>query len=198
MKLPYALALLAAPLSATLLGCGDGASLPPVDAPVDASSFETCEGSCQTTALTATFAATRVLDRALYGITQAPEGTTLHVEAYRGGAPGCPEMDSPPPEYALILGMVPVPTSTDPITSSANLLDYSASGDLLGGALGVRATDVVITPVAARLCPSCVGQPTPSDPDGMVALDVTLTFPGGTVTGHLYATHCDSFDLVER
>lgn len=40
--------------------------------------------------------------------------------------------------------------------------------------------------------------PAPNDPDGMVALDVTLTFPDGTVTGHLYATHCDSLDLVER
>jgi hypothetical protein len=27
-----------------------------------------------------------------------------------------------------------------------------------------------------------------------VALDVMLTFPAGTVTGHIYATHCASLD----
>lgn len=76
------LALLAS-LAAPLSGCGDDAPASPPDAgsppPLDASSFETCEGACQTTALTAAFTATRVLDRAVYGITQAPNGTTLHV-----------------------------------------------------------------------------------------------------------------------
>jgi hypothetical protein len=187
-----------------LAACGDDASTMVSDAAVlpdsapDASGFDTCEGSCQTTALTATFASTRVLDRAYYGLTQAATGTTLHIEAYRGGDPGCPEKTSASPDYALILGRVPVPTSAEQSTSPANILDFTQAGDLLGGPLGAAATNVVITPVAARVCTSCVGMPAPSDPDGMVALDVEITFPTGTVTGHLYATHCDSFDVIER
>jgi hypothetical protein len=36
--------------------------------------------------------------------------------------------------------------------------------------------------------------PAPADPDGLLALDVALTFESGTITGHLFATHCDSLD----
>lgn len=191
-------ALLALPLVACGGDDGGGGGGSP-DAPLptpDAPAFETCEGSCQTTALTATFGAdTRVLDLAFYGVTKDPSGTSLHVEAYRGAGMGCPEMSSPTPDYTLILGVVPVPTSTTPITSPANLLDYQ--GDLLDGPLGAAATQVMLAPVAARVCTTCVGLPAPSDSDGMIAVDVSVTFAAGTVQGHLYATHCDSLDSFE-
>ena len=148
------------------------------DAAIDAAGFGTsCTGACATTNLTASFQATRTLDRAYYGVTAAD--STLHVEAYRGGGSGCPTMTSPTPDYTLVLGRVPMPTSSATSSSPGNILDYR--GDLLGGPLGAMATAVTITPVAA-------------DTGNFVALDVMLTFAAGTVTGHLYATHCTSLD----
>ncbi|MCX5745399.1 MAG: hypothetical protein NT062_23215, partial [Proteobacteria bacterium] len=107
---------------AVLAACGDDASTTSdapatVDAAVDAAGGlpTTCTGACVTTALTANFGATvRVLDRAYYGVNL--DGT-LHVEAYRGGGSGCPTMTSPTPAYTLVLGGVPVPTSTAAATS---------------------------------------------------------------------------------
>lgn len=134
-----------------------------------------------------------MLDRAVYGLTiEAGQPTTAHVEAYRGGGAGCPTEASPTPDYTLVLGAVPVPTAAATVTSPGNLLDFE--GDLLGGALGARATAVTLTPVAVDVCPTCVGGAAPSDPDGFIALDASLTFEGGTVSGHLFATHCDSLD----
>lgn len=164
-----------------LAACGESSSTP--DATVDSGGFTTCDGACTTTELTATFGSTRrVLDHAVYGVTTSRTGTTLHVEAYRGGDSGCPTMTSAQTDYTLVLGRVPVPTSTTASTSPGNLLDFQ--GDLLGGALGAAATAVTITPVAA-------------DGSMFVALDLALTFNGGTVMGHLYATHCASLDVQE-
>lgn len=176
-------------LSASLVlsACSDAPGTP-VDAGTDVlpdtgGGFTTCEGACRTTALTAVMATTRMLDRAYYGITTSASGTTLHVEAYFGGAPGCPTMDSPPTDYTLVLGRVPVPTSTTPSTSPGSILDFA--GDLLDGPLGAMATAVTLDPVAAN--------PT----EGFVALDIALTFAAGTVMGHLFATHCTELDAQE-
>lgn len=143
--------------------------------------FTSCTGTCQTTALTATFSQARTLDRAYYGVTASPP--SLHVEAYRNAPAGCPTSSSPSPDYTLVLGTVPIPTSTTPSTSPGNILDFE--GDLLGGALGAAATAVTITPVAANEVMGAAG---------FVALDLSLTFANGTVAGHLYATHCASLD----
>jgi hypothetical protein len=43
-----------------------------------------------------------------------------------------------------------------------------------------EATQSKLTPVAAGA--------------GFVAFDAEVTFPDGTMTGHVYATHCDSLD----
>ncbi|NVB83459.1 MAG: hypothetical protein HOV81_34115, partial [Kofleriaceae bacterium] len=112
-----------------------------------------------------------------FGITASD--STLHVEAYLGGGSGCPTMNSPTPDYALILGRVTRPTSAMPSSSPGNILDYQ--GDLLGGPLGAAATTVTLTPVAAM-------------DDTFVAFDANLAFAAGTVTGHVYATHCASLD----
>lgn len=171
-----------------LAACGGGdlamPDAPPmIDAAIDAPAggFTTCTGACRATAATAMFNATRVLDRAYYGVT-ASNGT-LHVEAYRNAPAGCPTMSSPNPDYTLILGRVPIPTDTTPSTSPGNILDFK--GDLLGGPLGAQATMVTITPAAADRVMAA---------DGFVALDVMLTFPSGSVNGHLFATHCASLD----
>lgn len=164
--------------------CGDDATSAPdaavaIDAALDAPSgglATTCTGTCATTALTATIAATRSFDLAYYGVNATG---TLHVEVYKGMQPGCPTMSSPTPDYTLILGAVPAPTSTQMVTSPGNVLDYK--GDLLGGPLGKAASSVMLTPVAYQA--------------GMfVALEATLAFNPGTATGHVYATHCASLD----
>lgn len=190
MKLVLAIAVLAA--------CGDDGGTAPdappsIDAGVDAPSNgfpTTCTGDCQVTALTATFQATRTLNLAYFGVTRSASGATLHVEAFGGAQAGCPSQNDPPPDYTLILGSVPIPTSTAASTSPGNLLDFQ--GDLFGGDLGRAATSVVLMPVAADVCETCT-----TDPDGMIALDAMLTFEGGTVSGHLYARHCDSMDSTE-
>lgn len=164
--------------------CGDDATTAPdaavsIDAAIDGASGglpTTCTGACATTALTVTIQATRTFDLAYYGVNASG---TLHVEAYKGMQPGCPTMSSPTPDYTLILGAVPAPTSTATTTSPGNVLDYQ--GDLLGGPLGKAASSVMLTPVAYQA--------------GMfVALDATLAFSPGTATGHVYATHCASLD----
>ncbi len=180
-----------------LASCGDdGGSSGPADAVIavdgapDAASAGTCTGACRSTNLTATFGTdTRKLDRAYYGISRTTTGSTLHVEAYKGGGAGCPAMTSPTPDYTLILGKVPITAAT---TSPGNLLDFK--GDLLDGPLGAAATTVTLTAFAADVCPACVGMPAPADVDGFAAFDTSLTFAAGTITGHLFAAHCDSLD----
>ncbi|MBL8623517.1 MAG: hypothetical protein JNK64_19575 [Myxococcales bacterium] len=180
--------------------CGGEAAMP--DAGTDAAGGPdaalptSCDGACRTTALTARFGATtRTFDRAVYGVT-APAGQapTLHVEAYRGGPTGCPTASSPTPDYTLVLGELAVPTTPAAVATTANVLDFV--GDLLGGPLGAAATAATATPVALDVCPACVGQPAPADPDGLIALDLAATFAAGTVSGHLFATHCDSLDAI--
>lgn len=163
-----------------LVGCESGHDEQPIpypDAASDAPFGSSCTGDCATTNLRAQFMTIRFLDRAFFGITAADD--TLHIEAYRGGDASCPTMTSPTPEYALILGRVPRPTSSMPSTSPATLLDYE--GDLLGGALGAEATSVTLSPVAAM-------------GDTFVAFEATLDFPEAEVRGHFYATHCESMD----
>ena len=183
-------------LAAAACGAPDGAVVDAASG-TDGAVPATCDGACRTTALTARFGTTtRTLERAAYGMTiGAGQAPTVRVEAYHGGAAGCPTEASPTPDYTLVLGAMPVPTSAAAVTSPANLLDFV--GDLLGGALGARATAVSLTPVAVDVCPTCVGGAAPSDPDGLIALDLSLTFAGGTVAGHLFATHCDSLDTRE-
>lgn len=172
-----------------LAACGGGDSATPdapiaIDAAPDATAtFSTCTGACRNTTLTAMLAATRTLDKAYYGVTQSP--LSLHVEAYKNPPAGCPTATSPEPDYTLVLGRVPIPTDATPSTSPGSMLDFK--GDLLGGPPGASATMVTITPTAADAVMS---------PAGFVALDVMLTFSNGTVSGHLYATHCASMDAA--
>jgi len=161
-------------MAVMVLGCRE-APVTPDAAPEGVPA--TCTDTCRDTALTATFQSTRVLDRAVYGNTIG--NGTLHVEAYRGGDTGCPTETSPTPDYTLVLGKVAPPTGTAATSSPGNVLDFV--GDLLGGELGAQATIVIVHAVAAS-------------PDEFLALDVDLEFDTGTLSGHLFATHCPSLD----
>ncbi len=168
-----------AALSVALLACSDPASTPP-DAAVDAA-----PPIDMSTSLIAKFGSVqRTLDRAYFGVTRSASGATLHLEAYRGGGSGCPTQSSPTTDYTLVLGTVPMPSGMMPVTSPGNLLDFE--GDLLNGQLGAAATAVTITPIATDVCATCAGT--------FLSADTSITFAGGTIIGHLYATHCDSLD----
>jgi len=168
-------AVRSAVLISVLAACGgdDSMSMTMADAPTVMPDMQVIS---MTTALTATMAATRTLDRAFYGVNA---DTTLHVEINKGGDTGCPQMTSPTPEYTQIIGKVPAMTAAN-ATSTANFLDYQ--GDMLPSPmLGQAATSVNLTSVVYQV--------------GMfVALDAQLTFPAGTVNGHVYAIHCTSLD----
>ena len=129
-----------------------------------------CEGSCKTTALNATFMASRTLDVAYYGTNT---DLTLRLEAYKGAAAGCPTMNSPTPDYTLILSRI-----NSEHTSPASFIDFK--GDMLPSVQPVSATAVTLTPVTFAT--------------DFIAYDVMLTFDAGTISGHFYATHCDSLD----
>jgi hypothetical protein len=181
-----------------LLGaCGGGSG----DASVDAGNPDggglptTCDQACQTMALTVTIGVTaRTFERAYFGVTTSrATPASLRIEAYRGGAAGCPTASSPTPDYTFLAnGFVP-PASTD-----ASFTFFDFAGDVLtSGPPLVSADSGTITAVAADVCYDCIGNPPPSQPDGFIAADVDVQFPGGTGLGHLYATHCDSLDLAE-
>jgi len=145
-----------------------------VDAPAG------CQGACAQTALQASFGSARgAFDRAQHG----DDGTSLlHVEAHFGGDPACPSASSPTPRRTLVLTGVRATADVAPQTEAdgvrAALFDFG--GELVSAPL-VRATSVRVVPRAWMR-------------GGYVSLEVSATFPGGTVTGGLFASYCASLD----
>ena len=160
---------------------------------------KSCSGTCATQTLTVTFGSTTVpIERAVYGVDKDAQGQPgVYIEALHGGFTGCPQQSSPTTDRTLIISGLPLPLDTTAITKTdglvVSLLDYK--GDLLPTKPVTKATAASVTFVAADVCPGCVGKPAPSHPGGFVALDLSATFPEGTVSGRLYAVHCDSLDL---
>ena len=171
-RIAFALVLLAA--------CGDdGGSSSTQDAGADTTTANT------TTAVTAMFATTATLNQAWFGV--SPSDNTLYVEVDLGGPTTCPEENSPTPTYSLVMGSVPTPSGTSAVTASGAMLDYSPMGDLLGGPPVKSATmSIMLTPDASNADAATAPK---------LGFDITGTFTGGgTVAGHLYATHCASMD----
>jgi hypothetical protein len=144
------------------------------DAPAD------CQGACAQTTLQATFGAMRgAFDRAQHGNAGA---SGLRVEAHFGGDPACPSPTSPTPRRTVVFTGVRATADATPQTEAdgvrATLFDFG--GDLVSAPL-VRATSVRVVPRAWMR-------------SGYVSLQVTVTFPGGTITGGLFAPHCPSLD----
>lgn len=156
-------------LAVTACGGDDGNSIP--DAAIDAPAVN------MTTALAAMLNANRTLDNAGYGVNS--DDGTLHVEIHTGGFTGCPEMTSPTPDYTLILGRVP-PMTAASATSPGTFLDFV--GDMTDNSPAPSSATVkTLTNVLYSA-------------GAYLTFDVSLTFPEGTVTGHLYAPHCISLD----
>lgn len=162
----------------------------------------TCEGDCRTLSVAIDFGGTTGrFDRAFYGLTAPSESASgeweLHLEAIGGGAPGCPDESSPTPSWTLILRL-PLFTSPEPLTeatpnTAVTLLDFD--GRFITGARPIsRATRFTLTPAAADVCTTCLGEAPPAHPEGFVAFDLDATFAEGAIRGRVFATHCDSFD----
>lgn len=155
-----------------LAACGGGSSsssgddVAIDDAAIDAAPTQT--------AVVVSMMATRTLDTAYYGVNTAD--STLHVEIIKGGAAGCPDMDSPTPDYTLLIGSL----DTIQSTGAGTFLDYI--GDMLPeSTVYETATAFTVTAVTKQ--------------DGAwVSFDLSGTFPSGTANGHVYATHCASLD----
>lgn len=159
-----------------------------------------CTGEC-THDLQATFgAATAPLSHAVYGLTGPGSSSSgdweVHLEVHEGGDPGCPIASSPTPKHTLVVAGLPAPLPATPLTEaddlSATLLDFD--GALLPNDIATQATAISVTPEGSSVCTACVGQG--PDPSGFVSLDFDATFDEGTIAGHIYATHCESLDVL--
>lgn len=146
--------------------------------------------------ITATVAeTTEGFERAFYGITTPEQSASgeweLHVEVYAGGAPGCPQMDSPTPDRTLVIGGLKfpeVPTEQREEDGVAiALLDFQGT---LTDQPTMSATGEIVYFQRWELCTDCQGD----DPDGYLSFDVDALLEGGNVRGHVYATHCASLN----
>lgn len=161
--------------------------------------FGACTGACATQTLKIVFGAIEEpMQLAFYGMDRDASGNTgIYLEAYRGAQDACPADGAPTPDQTLILSGLPLPSQGGKVTHDdglvVSLMDFA--GDLLDGGLVTKATSAEVTFSAAQTCPSCVGMTPPSHPEGFVALELTATFAEGTISGHIYARHCDSLDL---
>lgn len=164
---------------------GDDAGRAPDSTTGGDAASASCTGACMLTSLSGTFGdKSGAFTRAQHGVETGASGEPLlYLEAHAGGSPACPDQNSPAPERTLILANVPrgqvgeTFTKADGVTAA--ILDFD-------GALGLppttKATAVEVKLVAVDA----------ANPPAFVALDVTATFPEGTVTGHAYASYCDS------
>lgn len=159
-----------------------------------------CEGACRDTSAAITLNGTQGdFQRAFYGLTAPSQSSTgdwaLYVEASSGGAEGCPSEASPTPAWNLIVAAIPADAGPEPVAATASFFDFD--GRFLDAVPLTRASAATVTLVAADLCTACVGQPAPAHPAGFVAFDLSAAFPEGAITGHVFATHCDSLDVAE-
>lgn len=178
-------------LLVALAGCGSDRpdrDLPTVDASLtDASTadaappaFDHCDGPCAVTSARATFGATEEpFDVAYFGL---DADGRIRVELYGEAAPGCPTMTSPTPARTLVIHGLRPQTEPAEQTDGLAVTLFDFDGSLTSEPL-LRATSASVHTEAARLTPTA---------DAFVAIDITAAFPDGTVTGHAYATHCES------
>jgi len=148
--------------------------------------------------LVANFGGTmRSFDRAFFGLTSPQNSQSgkweVYVENGAGDDEACPSMKSPLPNYLLILASLPIQSEVSgSFSGTANLVDFE--GALLPLAPREEATGNSITWVAFDPCIACAEGSEPDRDDRMVALDIETSFENGSISGHSYATHCESLD----
>ena len=108
---------------------------------------------------------------------------SFHVEVY--GDPveqGCPSMDSPAPGRSLILGGFASPVAAEQPLDNAVLFDFRGT-----------LTDAPLLRFERGTQNGLTWSLNGDAADDM-SVDADITFPGGTVVGRFYATHCPSLD----
>lgn len=157
-----------------------------LDANIDARA-STCIGACRTlTAKAVQGLKTVTFDRAFYGYNGSNVApTSLRIELHRGGDANCPVMGSPTPDQSAIVSAIPVSNRTVPIsnlTAKVSYLDFI--GTLTSTAI-VRSTAVSLSAITGSFVAN----------DLYVAFDINATLGEAiSVTGHVFAIHCASFD----
>lgn len=161
---------------------------------------ESCEGECLEHSLEFEIGGKdATIERGVYGLT-APELTEdgvweLYIQGVQGGYEGCPEFDSPTPDWELVLMGMPAEMEGRTYTRaedgiSAVFFDYM---DEFTEELALVASAVIVDPVAAKIDLENAGQ---DDAEGVVSLDVEIVFGNERdwMGGRLVATHCASMD----
>lgn len=169
--------------------------------------LEVCDGECADHNLkfTTTDGRTVPFSNVGFGLTHPSDAESgeweLYILTWEQGVSGCPDQGSPTPTHELILSDIQIPTTTDDITKDtaslvAALIDYRSNViDRTQNPSGISsASAVTIKPVGVSVCTECVGVLTMPDVDGFVSFDVTAEFEEGTISGRIYAQHCDSLD----
>lgn len=164
--------------------------------------FTECTGACRETTLIASLGAkTAPFERVQFGFTSPAQSSAgeweLYVEAHAGGASACPDQSSPSPDRTIVISGVALPEEGIRQTRdgglSTVLLDFS--GELTDEPF-VRAQAVTLMPSAANLCPGCV-QDGGSPQAQVFAFELDAELPdGGAITGHGFAEHCPSMDVL--
>ncbi len=161
----------------------------------------TCTGECMQMTLEVQFGAvTRTFDRAFFGLVSPAQSDSgnweYYIESGSGDDDSCPSKSSPTPRFLLITsGIAPGTTAGEVVAPvAATVIDFE--GDLLQGAPLSRSETRSLTWIAADACIPCAEGAEPDRADRMIAVDIDASFAEGTVSGHLYATHCDSLDSL--
>lgn len=158
----------------------------------------TCAGDCGAMSLHVEFGATsRSFDRAFFGLTSPANSDSgeweIYIENNSGSDAECPTESSPTPLFLLTLAGFRVPTDISDASATATLVDFE--GALLDEVVEPASTNTVHWS-AADLCLACAEGSEPNRPGRMVAFQLDATFAQGTITGHSYATHCESLDKL--
>jgi hypothetical protein len=121
-----------------------------------------------------------VLDRAQMGFDA--DGRTVRVEVHRGGDPACPTESSPTPDQTVILSGLAIEATRRTDGVFATLLDFETG---LTSEPLLRGMEVKVSEVQALASPRA---------EAFVAFDLEASLPGGRLSGHVFAPHCDSLD----
>lgn len=161
---------------------------------------ESCTGECREQDLTIEIGGkSGQIERAVYGLT-APSLSErgvweLYIQGIEGGFEGCPEFDSPTPDWELVLVGLPAALAQRTYSKEDDELNavFFDFLDDFTPELALVATTVTVEPVAARVDTENAGS---DDEEGFVSLDIKLVFgeESQTIEGRLVATHCASMD----
>jgi len=161
----------------------------------------TCTGECTQMSLEVQFGSiTRTFDRAFFGLVSPAQSDSgnweYYIESGSGDDDACPSKSSPTPRFLLITsGIAPGTSAGEVVTPvAATVVDFE--GDLLQGSPLSRSETRSLKWIAADGCIPCAEGTEPDRATRMIAVDIDASFAEGTVSGHVYAIHCDSLDVL--